>query len=53
VILAHGSGIDDTAFIVAPLLALTALRWLNHRRSLHRADERDTRAVRRSDAAGS
>jgi hypothetical protein len=30
-ILAHGSGIDDAAFVVLPLLVFTALWWLKGR----------------------
>lgn len=31
-ILAHGTGIDDAAFVVLPLLVLAALRLFNRRR---------------------
>ncbi len=53
VILAHGTGIDDIAFVVLPLLVFAALRWLNRRQRPHQAEARDTRRARRSDAASS
>jgi hypothetical protein len=31
-ILAHGSGMDDAAFIILPLLVLAAVRLINRRR---------------------
>jgi hypothetical protein len=52
-ILAHGAGIDEAAFVVLPLLVFAALRWLNRRRSPHQDEARDTRPVTRNDAASS
>lgn len=49
-ILAHGSGIDDTAFVVLPLLVFAALRWLNRRRSPQPDEARDDRRMTRNDA---
>ncbi len=52
-ILAHGSGIDDAAFVALPLLVFAALRWLN-RRQPHQDEARDIpRVTTRNDAAGS
>jgi hypothetical protein len=52
-LLAHGSGIDDTAFVVLPLLVLAAMRWF-HRRPGHQPGEaRENRRASGNDAANS
>ena len=52
-LLAHGAGIDDTAFVVLPLLVLAALRWLHRRQSPHQGEARDTGRATGNDAANS
>jgi hypothetical protein len=32
-IVAHGSGIDEIAFVALPVLVFVVLRWLNRRRA--------------------
>jgi hypothetical protein len=51
-ILAHGSGIDDAAFVVLPLLVMVALRWLNRRPRPHQDEAQDTGARGTNDSAG-
>lgn len=51
-ILAHGAGIDDAAFVVLPVLVIVVVRWLN-RRGLHQDERRNNRRVTRNDAASS
>lgn len=50
-VLAHGAGIDDTAFVVLPLLVIVALRWLNRRQRPHEDEAQDNRRITRTDAA--
>jgi hypothetical protein len=52
-ILAHGSGIDDAAFIVVPILVFAAFRWLNRRQSPQPEEARDNGHITRNDAASS
>jgi hypothetical protein len=40
-IMAHGAGIDDAAFVVLPLLVIVAVRWLNRRQSPQQDEARD------------
>ena len=51
-ILAHGTGIDDAAFVVLPLLVIAALRLFNRRRPAD-VGGRDTEGVMNNDAASS
>jgi hypothetical protein len=51
-ILAHGTGIDDAAFVVLPLLVFAALRLFNRRRPSD-GGERDTEGVTSNDVASS
>ena len=52
-ILAHGSGIDDAAFVVLPLLVIAALRWLNRRPRPQQDEAQDHRRGTSNDAASS
>ena len=52
-IMAHGAGIDDAAFVVLPVLVIVAVRWLNRRQSPQQDEARDKRRMTRNDAAGS
>ena len=52
-LLAHGSGIDDAAFVVLPLLVFAALRWFNRRQSPQPVEARDDGRVTRNDAGRS
>lgn len=51
-VLAHGSGVDDAAFVVLPLLVLGAVRLLNRRRPAE-VGEADTERSTRHDVADS
>lgn len=51
-ILAHGTGVDDAAFILLPLLVFAAVRLFNRRRPSGVAAG-DTEPVTRNDVAGS
>ncbi len=51
-ILAHGSGIDDAAFVVLPFLVVVALRWLNRRPRPHQDETHDNGAAAMNDPAG-
>ena len=51
-ILAHGTGVDDAAFIVLPLLVFAAVRLFNRRRPSG-VGASDTEGVARHDVAGS
>lgn len=51
-ILAHGTGIDDAAFVVLPLLVFAAVRLFNRRRPPD-AGARDTERMTSNDVASS
>lgn len=51
-ILAHGTGIDDAAFVVLPLLVFAAVRLFNRRRPPG-AGTRDTERLTSNDVASS
>ena len=51
-ILAHGTGVDDAAFIVLPLLVFAAVRLFNRRRPSD-VGASATEGVTRNDVAGS
>ena len=51
-IVAHGTGVDDAAFIVLPLLVFAAVRLFNRRRPSG-VGAGDAEGVTRHDVAGS
>lgn len=51
-ILAHGTGVDDAAFIVLPLLVFAAVRLFNRRRPSGVGAACDTERLTRNDVAG-
>lgn len=50
-IVAHGSGIDEIAFVTLPVLVFVVLQWLNRRRRRQEGAEHDA-ATGSNDSAG-
>lgn len=42
-LLAHGSGIDDVAFVLFPIVIFLALQWLNRRKQRQEKGPADTK----------
>ncbi len=50
--LAHGSGIDDIAFVALPILVFVALQWLNRRKVRQQSREQENGGAGPNESTG-